>query len=240
MLPQPYYADDSAILYHGDALEIVPLLATEHVAHWLPTHVITDPPYSGRTHKGHDAKAGRAKDGVSRRELGYSAIGEDDTREIARTLDKCCAGWVVALSDSDQHNWYRSEWGRCGRTTFQPLPCLIKGMTVRLMGDGPSSWAVYANVARTKKLRDWGTLPGGYSGPREKQYRVGGKPMWLMSAIVRDYSKRGDVILDPFAGGGTTLRAAVDLGRRAIGVEIDEECCESIVERMKQRTLFGA
>ena len=52
---------------------------------------------------------------------------------------------------------------------------------------------------------------------------VGGKPLDLMRAIVRDYSRPGDLICDPCAGGATTLLAAAMEGRRAVGAEIDHE-----------------
>ena len=52
---------------------------------------------------------------------------------------------------------------------------------------------------------------------------IGGKPLQLMHAIVRDYTRPGDLVCDPCAGHGTTLRAAAAHGRRAIGAEVDPE-----------------
>ena len=90
-----------------------------------------------------------------------------------------------------------------------------------MSGDGPSSWAIYANVARPKRLCKWGTLPGAYTGNQGEREHIGGKPLWLMRALVRDYTKAGDLVCDPVAGGGTTLLAAAIEGRRAIGAEVD-------------------
>jgi adenine-specific DNA-methyltransferase len=63
------------------------------------------------------------------------------------------------------------------------------------------------------------------------------KPLDLMRYIVRLSCRPGGVVLDPFCGGGSTLRAAKDLGRRAIGIEINEAYAEIAARRMAQGVL---
>jgi len=58
--------------------------------------------------------------------------------------------------------------------------------------------------------------------------------------FIQHFSKPGDTILEPFMGTGTTLRAAKDLGRCAIGIDIDEKCCEVAARRMQQESIFQA
>lgn len=213
--------------------------------------VITDPPYSAKVHEGHDAGAARTWDvrpkkrdgsfdtGRQRRAISYARWTPDDVADFVAAWAPRCQGWFVAMSDSDLCGAWRSSFEAHGLTGFQPLPCLMPGMTVRMCGDGPSSWAVYANVARPKALSKWGTLPGGYHGPNgngasRRDACIGGKPEWLMRALVRDYTKPGDLVCDPCAGGATTLLAAVTEGRRAVGSEMDPETYRKARARLER------
>ncbi len=180
--------------------------------------VCADPPYSSRTHDGHCPDG---NDGQERRPLSYTAWGDGDTDEFVAFWAPRNRGWFVCLSDSDLCMAWRAAFERHGLTGFAPVAIMIPGMTVRLCGDGPSSWTIYANVARPKALAKWGTLPGGYRGPQGEREHIGGKPLWLMRALVRDYSKPGDLVCDPCAGAATTLLAAVTERRRAVGAEVD-------------------
>lgn len=64
------------------------------------------------------------------------------------------------------------------------------------------------------------------------------KPVALMAKLLDWSSKPGEVVLDPFMGSGPTLRAAKDLGRRAVGIEMEERYCEAAVNRLRQEVLF--
>lgn len=206
--------------------------------------VITDPPYSSRTHAGHDDGASLANRGSwqrsdggadvcrPRRSISYSEWSPVDVEAFVAVWAPRCRGWFVCLSDSELCGAYRESFEHHGLTGFQPVPCVIPGMTVRLAGDGPSSWAIYANVARPKSLSRWGTLPGAYTVGRGEREHIGGKPLWLMRALIRDYSRPGDLICDPCAGGATTLLAAAIEGRRCIGAEQDPDTFAKAQKRL--------
>jgi site-specific DNA-methyltransferase (adenine-specific) len=222
----------NATLYLGDCMEILPTLPKVDA-------VITDPPYSARTHAGHDAAVG------ARNDLGYVCLTDESAQELAAAFAGISGGWVVWMTDHMLVPTIEGALRCAGRYVFAPLPFYDPGGSVRLTGDGPSSWTDWIVVARTKAQHKWGTLPGGYlAGPgwRDKA-RMGGKPTALMQSLVADYSRPGDVVLDPFMGAGTTGVACAKEGRAFIGCEIDESAfelaCQRIEEAAKQAPLFA-
>lgn len=131
--------------------------------------IICDPPYSERTHA---AATTRADDSS---ETGltptYAAWTPEDVHAFVAAWSPRCSGWFVALTDSELLPAWRDAFRAAGRYAFAPVPCVIKGMTVRISGDGPSSWCVYAMVARpsSEAHLKWGTLPGAYVGTKERE-----------------------------------------------------------------------
>jgi site-specific DNA-methyltransferase (adenine-specific) len=227
----------NATLYRGDCMEVLPTLLKVDA-------VITDPPYSERCHSGHDSTAKDARDGAQRAELGYHALTLESVAFFAREFHRVSDGWIVWMTDSDLAHHIRAALENMGRTAFAPLPFFQAGRSVRLSGDGPSSWTDWIVVARTKAQSKWGTLPGGYiAGPGwNDKARMGGKPTLLMDALVTDYSRPGQVVLDSHMGAGTTGVSCARLGRSFIGCEIDpaafELACRRIEQAQQQATLF--
>lgn len=209
--------------------------------------IICDPPYGGQTHESSRKFGNERADGVSIEGLGpeYTAWTPADVSSFVTAWSDRCRGWMVALTSHDLIPAWQDAYRAVGRYVFQPLPCVMRGMSVRLCGDGPSSWAVYAIVARpsTSEFSRWGTLDGAFYGPPGREAGGGrGKPDWLMSALVRDYSRPGDLICDPFTGWGSTLAAAVANNRRAIGSEMDRDAFNEAVRRLNrplQVDMFG-
>lgn len=208
--------------------------------------LICDPPYSAQTHECAETK--KRNDGARAVGLApnYEAFTDDDVRDLVAAWAPRCRGWMVCLTDSNLTSTFRAAYEAVGRYAFAPVPCVINGMSVRLSGDGPSSWTVYAMVSRPscRDFATWGTLPGAYVGNRKTGAGTGrGKPDWLMRAIVRDYTRKGDLVVDPFTGWGSTLSAALGLGRRAIGAECDADAFAETQRRLargQQTDLFAA
>lgn len=212
--------------------------------------VITDPPYGERTHSGHDdgvtvptrdvpAKNGRTRGDSNRRRLGYGMWTDDDVRACVASWVRRCSGWSVFLTSHDLVPAFEEALEKAGRYVFAPLPYVAPGSRVRLSGDGPSSWTCWVVTARPRALpwAKWGTLPGAYILPpgfKEAMPVVGGKPLWLMRAIVRDYTRPGDLVVDPFCGGATTAIACRMEGRRCITSEQDPETFAKALARVKR------
>jgi site-specific DNA-methyltransferase (adenine-specific) len=200
--------------------------------------VITDPPYSDRTHDAYEVNRDDAHDKrAGRRAIDYASWSPEDVAEMVAWASSAARGWVCAMHDHPLIGAYEQAMGAAGRYVFSPISIVTMGSTFRMGGDGPAQWAVMmtpsrprsrAWLAARKAARDARgvlcALPGAYlSPPRPRGGLVGGKNLALMRAIIRDYSEPDDLIVDPCAGGGTTLLAAVIEGRRAIGAEMDPE-----------------
>ena len=224
----------NAELWHGDCIEILPKLPKVDA-------VITDPPYSERTHKGHDGGSIPAVDGADRQALGYEALTPEAAALLAYRYTKVCDGWIVWMTDHTLAPSICKALNDFGRYVFAPLPFYAPGSRVRLSGDGPSSWTDWIVVARTSAQHRWGTLPGGYmAGPGwSDKARMGGKPTALMDSLVTDYSRHGDLVLDTHMGAGTTGVACARTGRRFIGCEIEREAFDIACERIERAQAQG-
>lgn len=192
-----------------------------------PDALILDAPYSERTHSGHDNTTrndGHHDPAYGHRKvtrpINYSAWTPDDVRELVRSFSDRTRGWFVSITDHTLAPCWADELAAADRYVFSPLPLVEIGSRVRLTGDGPSSWSCWLVVARPRALSSWGTLPGAYvfKGKGDRVV-MGGKRTDAMRAIVRDYSRPGQLVCDPCAGGGTTLIAAEIESRCAVGAE---------------------
>ena len=217
-----------------------------------PDAVLVDPPYSKRTHAGHDiAVTGLATGCVNERERRYghadSAIRQALTYTFWQAADVDALfhrfgdvdGWVCAFSDHVLVMDYERAAGAAGRYAFSPIAWWAPGSRVRMLGDGPARWTTEINVSRprAKRFCSWGALPGGYQCHTQSGGHIGGKPLALMRALVRDYSRPGDLVCDPCSGGATTLIAAALEGRRAIGAELDPETYAKACARIARTAL---
>jgi len=203
--------------------------------------VICDPPYSARTHEGQRTTDAPTPTKHHRKAIAYDAWTTDDVRHFVASWAPRTAGWMVCFTSHDLCPAYADAMDDAGRYVFAPLPWMNEGGPIRLSGDGPSSWTCWIVVSRprTQQMQRWGALPGGYHNDSRKDPAManrggilGAKPLGLMQAIVRDYSRPGDLVVDPFCGSGTTALACAMEGRRCITSEEKPEHYEIAARRL--------
>lgn len=200
--------------------------------------LITDPPYSARTHDGWNEGEIQVRDATgqaTREAIAYDAFDDDGVAALVDSWVPRCRGWFVVMTSHDLVPAYESALRAHGRYVFAPVPVIQK--RPRLLGDGPASWAVYLMASRPRSLdfMGWGCLPGAYEAPTVKGSGIAGaKPLGLMRAIVRDYSRPGDLVVDPFCGSGTTALACAMEGRRCVTAEVDERTYDLAVRRLRR------
>ncbi len=187
-----------------------------------------------------------------RRKIAYSPWTAADVTNFVDSWHSRVNGWFVSITDHALAPAWSQALEAVGRYVFAPLAYVAPGSRVRLLGDGPSNWTTWIVVARprTRAAARWGTLPGAYvlpPGMNEMHVAgganqvVGGKPSWLMERLCEDYSRPGDLVVDPTCGAGTTLVAAMRTGRRAIGGDILLEHAKLAAARIsapQQQPLF--
>ncbi len=208
---KPYYDDGAGIvIYHGDCREVLPTLDAGSV-----DLVLTDPPYNvGMTYGQHDDRMDPDS---------YATWCGQWFAECERIAKRVVIFpghgnlpvWWNVKKPSGVGCWYKpgnpASGGVFQWCEWEPFLLYGKGMG--------GSDVIRATVSAQRNTGD-------HPCP---------KPLSLFRTIVE--RTRAQTIVDPFMGSGTTLRAAKDLGRRAIGIEIEERFCEQAAKRLQQSVL---
>lgn len=216
---KPYYSDDLVTLYHGDCLEI---------DEWLEADVlVTDPPY-GMSYTDRQGSTIAGDHDLALRASTLEAWGDARPALVFGT-------WKVERPHGTKQVLIWDKWGGGGTVGASWSPWAYSHEEIYLLGNWPK------------------TIPGG-------RRREGGKPM-RHSGVVRaanyntQSSARPDhptpkpvalmesllmlcpagAVADPFAGSGSTVVAARNLGRKVVAVEIDERYCEITATRLAQQ-----
>jgi len=105
-------------------------------------------------------------------------------------------------------------------------------------GDGSHTYGAFGKSKRTLKMDE--QMPRSVIKVNvDKGYHPTQKPLTLLQYLIRTYTNPNDLVLDNCAGSGTTLLAAQNEGRRAVGIEISEEYCRVAVDRLRQPGFFS-
>jgi len=216
----PYYQDDYCTIYHGDCRDILPSLPKVDL-------VLTDPPY------GINGASGNVN--VLRGKANYSGVFADTPEYIETVVIpiislciKKATGVAVTTGIRCLHLYPPCDSFGCfyqpsatgmqvfGFVDSQPILYYGRNPTLKNMGKRLSHLMVHVD--------------------RNTDHPCP-KPIQEWKKIMANCSLEQQTILDPFMGSGTTLRAAKDLRRKCIGIEIEEKYCEIAVKRLRQEVL---
>jgi site-specific DNA-methyltransferase (adenine-specific)/modification methylase len=210
-LPKPYYDEDGITIYHADCRDILPHLEPVDT-------VVTDPvwPNASVPLAGYERPF----------DLLRESLSLVDAKRLAIQLG-CDSDPRFLMAVPERWKFFRTCWLEIARVGYKGR-LLMTGDVAYLFGDIP------------RPAPGQFVIPGRYLDPDSNGKQADhpcprklGHVKWL----VKWWSEESDVILDPFMGSGTTLRAANDLGRKAIGIEIEEKYCEIAVKRLGQTVL---
>jgi site-specific DNA-methyltransferase (adenine-specific) len=238
----PYYQDDAVVIYRADCRDVLPSLGAVD-------HCITDPPYEAEAHtegrriktKGGGGDYGKTGACV----LDFEPITEELRLLSAAHIGRLTRRWALVFCQVEAVATWRDALLAGGLTYRRAVAWVKRDAQPQLSGDRPGMGYESIVCAHAKGRSRWngGGKRGVYETVRASTCEGGPslhmteKPMPLMTALVHDFTDPGETILDPFAGSGTTLVAAKRLGRKAIGIEINEAYCEIAARRLSQGAL---
>ena len=210
---KPYYQDESVTIYNADCREVLPTLDKFDL-------VLTDPPY------GIGEAAGKNKSRGSKT-IAPTNFGASESWDDA-PIDPALLALVRRMGHTQiifGGNYY----------DLPPTSCWLIWDKINGTNDFADCEMAWTNMAQAVRLFRWqwhGFIQGDMKHKERRQHPTQ-KPVPLMRWCI-EQSKTEGTVLDPFMGSGTTLRAAKDLGRKAIGIEIEERYCEIAANRMSQ------
>lgn len=226
---RPYFDEDGITIYHGDCRDVLPTLEVK------ADLLVTDPPY------GMNYESGR------QRSFG-PIIGDDGSLNVIDALELALRG----LNYSRSPHVYIFGKFDLSSLPLGPRCELIWDKGQIGTGNLSMCWAPqheyiqFAVYLSPKHTGNSGALSARLrKGSILRVPRMDGnviqhpteKPVLLLRQLIESSSVIGDLVLDPFAGSGSTLEAARIEGRRAIGIEIEERYCEVAAKRLAQRCL---
>ena len=214
-----YYQDEQATIYRGDCREIMPALEFDII--------VTDPPYGIAWSRNDNMKKNsKAHPGILNDE---DTTARDEALALRRSAPALVFGSFYAPPPADIKQilvWQKGDTqGLYGSVTGYRRDV----EPVYLVGDWPKQNAKWSALVRSVR-GSWNNELSATGHPHTK-------PLDLMRLLVERCPP--GIVLDPFMGSGSTLRAAKELGRKAIGIELDETYCRVAVDRLAQGVLFA-
>lgn len=238
---KPYYEQDGITIYHGDCREA--LAAVQGVQ-----HVITDPPYSEHTHSKQWIGSALTEDGKKRvstahKSLGFDALTDELAHDVSREFYRLCQRWILIFSDLEGISPWRESLMQAGLEYVRACIWDKVDSAPQFTGDRPASAAEAIICAHRPGKKAWNgggqrnVFRHAVNAIKGAKPHPSTKPEPLMLELVSLFTDAGDTVLDPFCGSGSTLVACKRVGRKAIGIELQEQWCEVAANRLSQGAL---
>lgn len=211
---KPYYEHAGITIYHGDCREVLPTLGSVDL-------VVTDPPYGIGEARGKNKS--RSNIAVAK-DYGVSSWDDAPVEDLVILTLRGMSRYQIIFGG----NYY----------SLPPSSCWLVWDKVNGDNDFADCELAWTNLQKAVRKIEWrwnGMLREG----NEPRFHPTQKPLVVMKWAIRQAPADCGLILDPFMGSGTTLVAAKNMGRRAIGIEAEEKYCEIAVERLRQENLFS-
>ncbi|HEY2060052.1 MAG TPA: site-specific DNA-methyltransferase [Amycolatopsis sp.] len=243
---KPYYADELVTLYHGDSVELLPALGVKGDC------IVADPPY-GETSLAWDkwpdgwldvaATVARSLWCFGSLRMFLAHADEFSTWKLSQDViwekhngSGFAADRFKRVHESVTH-WYQGAWG----DAYRAVPTEVVGRTDRgghvrsikrpaHTGDIGQRLDYDGNSRLMRSVLKVRSMQGGAIHPTEK-------PVGILTPLIEYACPPDGLVVDPFAGSGSTLEAARISGRRAIGIEANEKYCEAAARRFSQGVL---
>jgi DNA modification methylase len=250
---QPYYDHDGITIYHGDCLEEM-----NEISEGCVDFVLTDPPY-GTTDCAWDSVIPYGMmwaqlERVTKPNAAIAISGSEPFSSALRmsNIKEYKYDWVWVKPKGTGHLNAKKQPLRDSeniilfyKTQCTYNPQMTQGEPYKnkagkdhtsksSMTDGYGDYTNFRNdnegLRYPRQVLNMPCVERGTVHPTQK-------PVALMAYLIRTYTNTGETVLDFTMGSGTTLRAAKDLGRKAIGIELEEKYCEIAAKRLSQQVL---
>ncbi len=220
----PYFDAGGITVYHGDCLQILPALPPASV-----DFVLTDPPYlvnyKGRWGGGRRTLAGdRSPSWLRPAFAEVWRVMKDNTFAVSfygwPHADLFLSAWKeIGFRPVSHLAFVKNVWGfgRFTRGRHETAYLLARGRPA------VPAWVTSDTIRWEREAHAW--------HPNQK-------PVASLIPLLWAFAPPGGLVLDPFMGSGSTLRAAKDVGCRAVGIEVERRYCERAARRMAQGVLF--
>ncbi len=247
MTIEPYYSDGAVTLYRGDMREILPALGEFDAC-------VTDPPY-GETSLAWDRWPGGWPGLVAQHTNSMWCFGS--MRMFLERRDEF-TGWQMSqdvvwekqagsgftadrFKRVHEHaiHWYRGSWSDVfHEAVTERVPSRQTSRRGANAADHRGKIGQRGEYDETTRLLRSVLRASNMNG--RNPIHPTQKPLAVLAPLVEYSVPAGGLVLDPFAGSGSTLLTARSLGRRAIGIEANEEYCEKAAKRLSEPDLFGS